>query len=78
MAAMVNEWRTEWSREPNTTDPLAPFGLVTMAPTGCEGGNDLGTFRWAQTANFGVMPNPAIPNSYLAQARTRNLVVMIH
>ena len=33
-----------------TTDAEAPFGLVTLAPSGDEGGASIGTMRWAQTA----------------------------
>jgi hypothetical protein len=32
------------------------------------GARDFGGFRWAQTANYGVLPNPALPNTFLAQA----------
>ena len=34
--ALVAEWRSLWSIEPGTTDPMAPFGLVTLAPSGTE------------------------------------------
>ena len=68
MPALVDLWRTEWSREPNTTDPLAPFGVVTLAAGGSEGGMDIGGMRWSQTANYGVLPNAAMPNTFLAQA----------
>jgi len=47
---------------------MAPFGLVTLAPSGGEGGNDIGTMRWAQTAGYGVLPNAAMPRTFLAQA----------
>ena len=39
-----------------TTDPNAPFGLVTLAPSGTEGGSDIGTMRWAQTAGYALVP----------------------
>ena len=29
----------------------APFGVVTLAPSGTEGGSDMGTMRWAQTGS---------------------------
>eukprot|EP00911_Craspedida_sp_UC1_P000800 UC1_evm1s612 len=62
-----------WSgAEPGTTDPLAPFGLVTLAPSGGEGGNDIGTMRWAQTAGYGMTPNRALPNVFTAQAYDLN------
>ena len=59
-----------------TTDPVAPFGLVTLAPSGSEGGNDIGTMRWAQTAGYGVVPNPAMPNTFLAQALPQMLTAV--
>eukprot|EP01043_Picozoa_sp_COSAG02_P078030 COSAG02_NODE_17371_length_1009_cov_1.520879_1_plen_56_part_10 len=48
MPAMVNLWRKTWSKEPGTTDPLAPFGIVTLASGGSEGGSDIGGMRWSQ------------------------------
>jgi len=68
MANLVQSWRKQWSITPGTTDPDAPFGIVTLASSGSEGGPDMGAMRWAQTANYGVLPNPQIPNSFLAQA----------
>jgi hypothetical protein len=69
MAGMVAAWRKIWSAVPNTTDPLAPFGVVTIAPSGSEGADyHLSAFRWAQTANYGVLPNDRMPNTYVAQA----------
>lgn len=68
MADLVAGWRARWSRITGTTDPMAPFGIVTLASSGSEGGPDMGAMRWAQTANYGILPNPAIPNSFLAQA----------
>ena len=38
---------------------------VTLAPSGGEGGNSMGAMRWAQTANYGVAPNPAMPKTWL-------------
>lgn len=68
MPALVAEWRKHWSVTAGTTDPLAPFGVVTLAPGGDEGGKDIGGMRWSQTANYGVLPNPAMPATFLAQA----------
>ena len=61
---MVDAWRKVWSRVPGTTSATAPFGLVTIAPGGSEGaGYHLSVFRWAQTANYGQLPNPLMPNT---------------
>eukprot|EP00756_Hemistasia_phaeocysticola_P019183 Hpha_TRINITY_DN15643_c1_g9::TRINITY_DN15643_c1_g9_i1::g.101267::m.101267/K05970/SIAE; sialate O-acetylesterase len=65
---LVEGWRKVWSKTPGTTDPMAPFGVVTLASSGSEGGPHMGAMRWAQTANYGVLPNAAMPNTFLAQA----------
>lgn len=72
-ARMVAAWREIWAVSDGTTDPLAPFGLVTIAPSGSEGnGMYLSAFRWAQTANYGVLPNAAMPRTFVAQAYDLN------
>ena len=65
---LVKGWRAIWSETKGTTDPEAPFGLVTLASSGTEGGPNMGAMRLAQTAGHGVLPNADIPNSFLAQA----------
>jgi hypothetical protein len=50
MQALVAQWRALWSATAGTTTADAPFGLVTLAPTGSEGGASMGTMRWAQTS----------------------------
>lgn len=73
MERMVAAWRHLWSAVPNTTKPLSPFGVVTIAPSGTEGADyHLSAFRWAQTANYGVLPNPVMPNTFVAQAYDLN------
>ena len=61
MQALVDQWRGLWSVSPGTTNPLAPFGIVTLASSGSEGASSLamGAMRQAQTAGFGVLPPPA-------------------
>lgn len=68
MRQLVQGWRSIWSEMKGTTDPLAPFGVVTLASSGSAGGSNMGAMRYAQTANYGVVPNPALPNVFLAQA----------
>ena len=69
LPALVRDWRRVWSREPHTTDPLAPFGVVTLAAGGSEGfGQNMSDMRWSQTGNMGVLPNKRMPNTFLAQA----------
>ena len=49
-------------------DPAAPSGVVTLASSGSEGGPNMGAMRQAQTAGYGVLPAPDMPNTFLAQA----------
>ena len=72
MPAMIDLWRAAWSAEKGTTDPNAPFGLVVLPGSGSEGGPNMGAMNWAQTANYGVTPNPAMPNVFSAQAYDLN------
>ena len=67
IAAMVSDWRSIWSAVPGTTDPLAPFGIPTLAAGTSEGNNAMAHMRWAETANYGVWDNPALPNTFGAQ-----------
>ena len=48
MQNLVAQWRQLWSTEEGTTDPNAPFGLVTLAPSGTEGGKSIGTMRYVR------------------------------
>ena len=67
MKQLITGWRAAWSKTPGTTDPLAPFGVVTLASSGSEGGPDFGTMRIAQTMSYGVLPTPTMPNTFVAQ-----------
>jgi hypothetical protein len=64
----VKGFRAIWSETAGTTDPKAPFGIVTLASSGSEGGPNMGAMRLAQTAGYGVLPNAALPNTFFAQA----------
>ena len=125
MAKLIASWRKTWSAVPGTTDPLAPFGLVSLAdgtdegfginmrqfrwvklapsnhlprgthlyrrvveflsqvgsacpprhrrsPTSCDSslpsGGCLVCSRWAQLANYGMAPNPAMPRTFAVDA----------
>ena len=73
MPKMIRAWREIWSATPGTTAADAPFGIVTIAPSGSEGASQhLSAFRWAQTGNYGVLPNSIMPKTYLAQAYDLN------
>lgn len=40
MARLIESWRSVWSTVPGTTNPQAPFGLVTLAD-GTDEGNGI-------------------------------------
>jgi hypothetical protein len=50
MPKLVSTWRALWSKS-SGTQPDAPFGLVTLAASGGEGGADIGSMRLAQTGS---------------------------
>ena len=44
------------------------FGVATLAAGGSEGnGQHMAGMRWSQTANYGTLPSPGLPNSFVAQ-----------
>ena len=66
---MIAKYRARWSSTPGTTDPLVPFGIVTLAAGTSEGnGKNMAGMRFSQSCNYGVLPNSACPNTFLAQA----------
>lgn len=68
LKALVSSWRAQFSGgTPGTTDPLMPIGIATMHYGSAEGSpmNVAGS-NWAHTANYGVLPNPALPNTFYA------------
>jgi hypothetical protein len=67
--SLVESWRKSWSASAGTTEADAPFGIVGLAPDSSEGsGKNLANIRWSQTANYGVLPNKALPKTFIAQA----------
>ena len=68
MVGLVRLWRKLWSATPGTTDPLAPFVVVALPMSGTEGNPNIALMRWAQTGGYGVLPNPAMPNTFLVQS----------
>lgn len=68
MPALIALWRRAWSVVPGTTAKDAPFGLVTLSTGDSEGAPDIASFRWSQTGNYGVVPNPIMPATFLAHA----------
>ena len=107
MRELIKGWRASFSETPGATDPMAPFGIITLASSGSEGGPNMGAMRLAQvsrplghavirqralsaivvhrnrsvaarwpiatrpqTAGYGVVPNPQLPNTFFAQVCT--------
>lgn len=67
--ALVSLWREQWSKASGGTAPDAPFGVVSLAAGGSEGHTQkMASLRWSQTGNYGVLPNPLMPNTFLAHA----------
>ncbi|KAK7107967.1 sialate O-acetylesterase-like isoform X2 [Littorina saxatilis] len=66
--AMLKEWRKQFHQQSlQQTSANFPFGYVQLAPN--APGDAVGLFpeeRWAQTANYGYSPNPALPNTFMA------------
>jgi len=69
---LIESYRRRWSTNPGTTSPNAPFGIVTLHPSGANGLPDAGGMRLAQTAGYGTIPNPAMPNTFSASAYDLN------
>ena len=69
LPAMVRRWREAWGGDTNRTSAL-PFGVVQLAGDVDEKNpTALPVFRWlGQTQEYGTLPNPNIPNSFLATA----------
>lgn len=72
LESLINTWRREWSSGPaadNTTSPLFPVGVVSLAGGTSEGyGNNMGSFRLSQAGGTGLLPTRAWPNTFVAQA----------
>ena len=59
LGRMIAKYRARWSATPGTTDPLVPFGVVTLAAGTSEGnGRNMAGMRWSQTCNYGVVGSP--------------------
>ncbi|XP_005106538.1 sialate O-acetylesterase isoform X1 [Aplysia californica] len=66
---MIADWREKFSQVSQQTNPLFPFGFVQLAPNAPQppyitvGFPDI---RWHQTADYGYVPNPKMPNVFMA------------
>lgn len=68
MPKLIDLFRREWSKTPGTTDPVFPFGFVSLSTSDSEGASDIASFRFAQTGSYGTVPNPLMKNAWLAHA----------
>ena len=58
MRVLVSSWRKVWSVTPGTTDPFAPFGIVSLADGTDESfGINMRMFRWAQVCSCCIVSN---------------------
>jgi len=75
---MLKQWRRQWSVEPGTTSPDAPFGLVTLAAGTDEGHSlNMAPFRWAQMGNYDYLPNPVL-NDVNFDGMTNTFAALAH
>ena len=78
---MIADWRSKWhAATEGRTDASFPFGFVQLNSIGngtvydnpADTGDDLSPafgyagLRWSQTASYGHVPNPAMPNVFMA------------
>jgi hypothetical protein len=74
---LVSSWRQQWSTEKGTTDPMFPFGIVSLADGTSEGNTaNMPNFRHAQTAGYGFLPGP--PGSGIWSAPSSHTVLTMH
>ncbi|BFZ09706.1 hypothetical protein BsWGS_12748 [Bradybaena similaris] len=68
---MISDWRLNFHQASNgQTDPAFPFGFVQLAPYNNLPNQTRGfpDIRWHQTADYGYVPNPKMPNTFMAVA----------
>ena len=69
LSTMVRAWRDLWRASNGAHDDDFAVGVVQLAGGTSEGhAENMGAFRLAQTANYGFLPNAAMPRTFLAQA----------
>jgi len=62
--AMIADWRSKWQvGSLGETAADFPFGFVNLAPW-INPNNAPAGIRWAQSAGYGYVPNPAMPNVF--------------
>lgn len=69
--ALIADWRrTFHSGSQGQTEHFFPFGFVQLSSYLLMNSSDYGfpEIRWHQTADFGSVPNPKMPNTFMAVA----------
>ncbi|KAL9974148.1 hypothetical protein ACROYT_G011152 [Oculina patagonica] len=66
---MIDDWRSKWFKGTDElTEPEFPFGFVQLSSNGNDSTRADGftVIRWAQTANYGYVPNLREQNVFMA------------
>ncbi|CAI8011165.1 Sialate O-acetylesterase [Geodia barretti] len=70
--AMIDDWRGKWKNASQHTSSLFPFGFVQLAAYGSDNSSSFSpgfpVIRWAQTADYGFVPNPRLRAVFMAVA----------
>ncbi|XP_028930846.1 sialate O-acetylesterase isoform X1 [Ornithorhynchus anatinus] len=69
--ALIRDWRQAFHQGSRAqTSPLFPFGFVQLSTMveSREAADGFPRVRWHQTADFGFVPNPRMPNTFMAVA----------
>lgn len=73
--SMIDDWRSRWHAA-SSTDAKFPFGFVQLSSWGTDTSgqiespewHNVAIVRWAQTANYGYVPNPRLERVFMAVA----------
>ncbi|XP_003728359.2 sialate O-acetylesterase isoform X1 [Strongylocentrotus purpuratus] len=66
---MIVSWRKQWySGTGGVMNPQFPFGFVQLCNSEHPGNANFTSLRWHQTADYGYVPNPLMPDVFMAVA----------
>ncbi|XP_072283344.1 sialate O-acetylesterase [Pyxicephalus adspersus] len=68
--ALISDWRHSFNEGSHSqTDPNFPFGFVQLSTyQKSQQKDNYPVIRWHQTADYGYVPNPKMPNTFMAVA----------
>ncbi|XP_073513483.1 sialate O-acetylesterase [Phyllobates terribilis] len=68
--ALIQDWRRSFHEGSlGQTDPTFPFGFVQLSTyLKSQQDDNYPVIRWHQTADYGYVPNPKMPNTFMAVA----------